>query len=244
MRRRKSFEAAVLVRALAFPTLNPVFGNLPYLSLLHSSDLASDLPYLIISVLFWRLGLDGCLRALAARGCAAGGSARRRSRARLLHFSPKFISRASRSECAGRYVRGTRAQVPDFLRVDETDSGRLAPSPGALPFARARPARSARSSHTPCPPVPPATPPRSTRTCAQDGLGLEEEVRRHSEPAGGRARLESRGWRVHPPRRAPCAPARAAAGVTRPLGIAVGRACEGGGREERVRMLERVYVYG
>ena len=161
-------------------------------------------------------------------------SARRRSRACLAHFLRKFISRASPSDRAGRYFRATRAHVPDYFLIYETGSGRLAPSPGALPFARARPARSARSSHTPCPPVPPATPPRSTRTCAQDGLGLEEEARRRSETAGGRAWLESRRWRVHPPRRAPCAPARAAAVVTRPLGIAVGRACEGAG-EESVR---------
>ena len=108
---------------------------------------------------------------------------RRRSRARLAHVSRKFIFRASPSDRAGRYFRATRAHVPDYFLIYETGSGRLAPSPGALPFARARPARSARSSHTPCPPVPPATPPRSTRTCAQDGLGLEEW------PAGAPSRL-------------------------------------------------------
>ena len=31
-------------RGLAFPTLNPALWNLPYLSLLHAIDLASDLP--------------------------------------------------------------------------------------------------------------------------------------------------------------------------------------------------------
>ena len=64
-------------------------------------------------------------------------------------------------------------------------------------------------------------------------LSGDKEVRRLAEPAG-LARLESRWWRAHTPRGASCAPARATAVVSRPLGFAVGRACEGAG-EESVR---------
>ena len=156
-----------------------------------------------------------------------------------------FLARPLRIAPAGTFEGlASRAHDPDFLRVDETDSGRLAPSPGALPFARARPARSARSSHAPCPPVPPATPPRSTRTCAQDGAGLVDKAGGAPEPAGGRARLESRRWRAHTPRGEACAPARAAAVVSRPLGFALGRACEGAGEESAESMLERRWFRG
>ena len=101
-----------------------------------------------------------------------------------------------------------------FSHLDETGSGRLAHQQGSLHFALTRPARSASSPHTPCPPIPPSTTPRSTRPFAQDGVGLEEEARRRSKPAGGRERLERRRWQAHAPRGAPCAPARAAAVVS------------------------------
>jgi hypothetical protein len=135
------------VGALAFLTLNPVAANLSNCPLARrvtnsQSPLTSLLQRSV--VLMAALSLSDVIRSDGAR-CA---TAQPRSPGA---FSPKFIFRASPSDRAGRYFRGTRAHDPDFFVVYETDSGRLAPSPGALPFARTRPARSARSSHTALP---------------------------------------------------------------------------------------------
>ena len=157
------------------------------------------------------------------------------SRSRLVDFSRKSISRAPASDRAGRYFFETRAHELNFLLlIDETTTDDSRPTRCAP--LRSNPPRplGPLTTHTVPADITRATAPRSTRTCAQDGVGLEEEARRLSEPAGGRARLESRRLRAHAPRGEACAPARAAAVVSRPLHIAVGRACEGAG-EESVR---------
>ena len=133
-----------------------------------------------------------------SRSRGAGGRARRRSRARLLNVSPKFISRAPRSECAGRYARGTRAHAPDFYPIYETDRGRLAHPQGSLHFALTRPARSARSPHTYRRPFPSGIPPRSTRVCGQTGQGLRGWQRGRLRPLQIFRRGHGRGCRMRP----------------------------------------------